>query len=147
MNFSKLLLTFIYFIYLFVVWRRWSICKRRLLNVLNSIQFNSLNFFQARLTLATTVESAPLCSTYCPSNETLSHFPECHHGDHFFALQHPVCFKGPLCISYWDCSSCLQQAAFHTAASPVHPFAAASCAPDKNCSSRSVCWYTNRCMV
>ena len=39
MNFSKLLN--IYFIYLFVVWRRWSICKRRLLNVLNSIQFNS----------------------------------------------------------------------------------------------------------
>ena len=35
MNFSKLLRTFIYF---FVVWRRWSICKRRLLNVFNSIQ-------------------------------------------------------------------------------------------------------------
>ena len=40
MNFSKLLN--IYFIHLFVVWRRWSICKRRLLNVLNSIQFNSI---------------------------------------------------------------------------------------------------------
>ena len=38
MNFSKLLN--IYFIYLFVVWRRWSICKRRLLYVLNAIQFN-----------------------------------------------------------------------------------------------------------
>ena len=30
--------SFINLFNLFIVWRRWSICKRRLLNVLNSIQ-------------------------------------------------------------------------------------------------------------
>ena len=38
MNFSKLLWTFINLFNSFVVWRRWSICKRRLSNVFNSIQ-------------------------------------------------------------------------------------------------------------
>ena len=39
--------------YLFVVWRRWLICKRRLLNVLNSIHImNLLNINNSQLSLA-----------------------------------------------------------------------------------------------
>ena len=50
MNFSKSLWTFINLFNSFVVWRPWSICKRRLLNVLNSIQFNSIQFNVDRVT-------------------------------------------------------------------------------------------------
>ena len=78
------------------------------------------------LTLATTIESIPL-SGYRPSNKTFTHFPEYYHSryqDHCFASQQSVGFKGPMHLfipTHKHCSSCLQ-AAFHTAASFVHPF-------------------------